>query len=198
MQLLSIPPVNLRTRSRTVLVASADSSFRQRLAHQLAGLRWQVREVESGAEAWTEAETAAPDAVIIDSWLPDLEMGEFLNEFKERFPEVDVVTAAGNASEESPRGPYRQELLYALHRSQETDTAVWNVPAAADISVAEPARPAMTSIIDLPAVGTHSPASVYPLTGKTISIQSGRPVPAAAIGSGERLPELVGNAACIL
>ena len=83
MQLFSIPPVNLRMRPRTALVASADSSFRQRLAHQLAGLRWQVREVESGAQAWTEAETAAPDAIIVDSWLPDLDMSEFLSEFKE-------------------------------------------------------------------------------------------------------------------
>ncbi len=198
MQLFSIPPVNLRTRPRTALVASADSSFRQRLAHQLAGLRWQVREVESGAQAWTEAETAAPDAIIVDSWLPDLDMSEFLSEFKERFPGVDLVTAGGDTTQESLRGPYRQELLYALHRSQETDTAVWNVPAAADSSVAEPARPASASIIDLPAAGAHSSASAFLPTGKTISIQSGRPVPAAAINPGERLPELVGNAACML
>ena len=86
MQLFSIPPLNLRARPRTALVASADSSFRQRLAHQLAGLRWQVREAESGAQAWTQAETAAPEAVIVDSWLPDLDLGEFLSEFKDSFP----------------------------------------------------------------------------------------------------------------
>ena len=40
------------------------------------------------------------------------------------------MTAAGSAAGESPRGPYRQELLYALRRSQETDGAVCN-PAAA-------------------------------------------------------------------
>ena len=114
MQLFSIPPLNLRARPRTALVASADANFRQRLAHILAGLRWQVREAESGAQAWTEAETAAPDAVIVDSWLPDLNLGEFLNEFKVHFPEVDLVTAAGDLAAESPRGPYRQELLYAL------------------------------------------------------------------------------------
>jgi hypothetical protein len=39
------------------------------------------------------------------------------------FPQVDLVTAGGSVAQESPRGPYRQELLYALRRSQDTDTA---------------------------------------------------------------------------
>jgi hypothetical protein len=53
-----------RVRARTALVASADRSFRQRIGEILTGLRWQVREVEGGAQAWTEAELAAPEAVI--------------------------------------------------------------------------------------------------------------------------------------
>ena len=86
MQLFPVPPVSPRMRPRTALVASADRSFRQRLAHVLAGLRWQVREAEGGAQAWAEAEAALPEAVIVDSWLPDLDLGEFLSEFKSRFP----------------------------------------------------------------------------------------------------------------
>jgi flagellar motor switch protein FliG len=54
MQLFPVPPVNLHMRPRTALVASADRSFRQRIAQVLGGLRWQVREAEGGAEAWTE------------------------------------------------------------------------------------------------------------------------------------------------
>jgi len=49
---------------------SADRSFRQRLSETLTGLRWQVREAEGGAQAWAEAESATPEAVIVDSWLP--------------------------------------------------------------------------------------------------------------------------------
>ena len=105
MQLFPVPSVTLPMRPRTALVASADRSFRQRLSHVLAGLRWQVREAEGGAQAWTEAEAALPDALIVDSWLPDLDVGEFLGEFRGRFPEVDLVTAAGNVAAESPRGP---------------------------------------------------------------------------------------------
>ena len=116
-----------RARSRTVVVASADSSFRRRLSEVLGGLRWQVREAESGAQAWSEAECTLPEAVIVDSWLPDLDLAEFLNDFRGKFPQTDLVTAGGSAGAESPRGPYRQELLYALHRSQDTDTAAWNL-----------------------------------------------------------------------
>ena len=44
MQPFPIPvlPINSRIRPRTALVTSADRSFRQRLTHTLAGLRWQV------------------------------------------------------------------------------------------------------------------------------------------------------------
>ena len=126
----SIPTSNSRIRVRTALVASADSSFRQRLAEILTGLRWQVREAEGGAQAWAEAESTAPEALIVDSWLPDLDLAEFLEDFRGTFPQVDLVAASGNSTQESPRGPYRQELLYALRRCQDTDTAAWNTAAA--------------------------------------------------------------------
>jgi len=205
MQLVPVPPVNPRMRPRTALVASADRSFRQRLAHVLAGLRWQVREAEGGAQAWTEAEAALPDAVIVDSWLPDLDLGEFLGEFKERFPEVDLVTAAGNVAAESPRGPYRQELLYALRRCQETDTAAWNaapaIASAHEIAQPESLKPTNGSI----APSSPAPCGFAPLlpslpagTGKTVSIQSGRTAQGVESNPSDRLPELVGNAASML
>ena len=95
MQPFSVPvlPAHPRIRPRTALVASADRSFRQRLSQILTGLRWEVREAEGGAEAWSEAEAAHPEAVIVDSWLPDLDLSEFLNDFRGKFPGVDVVTA---------------------------------------------------------------------------------------------------------
>lgn len=205
MHLYSIPPQNLRSRARTALVASADASFRQRLSHQLAGLRWQVREAESGAQAWTEAESIAPDAMIVDSWLPDLDMAEFLGEFKARFPEVDLVTASGDLAAESARGPYRQELLYVLRRSQDTDTVAWNAAHAIESSAAEPFRGesvpmSVSSVAHSDPHAAPSPLQSVPLAGmgKTVSIESGRPAPAAEIDPGERLPELIGNAPCML
>ena len=71
--MLTVPastlPLASRIRPRTAVVASADGSFRQRLSEILTGLRWLVREAEGGAEAWSEAEAASPEAIIVDSWL---------------------------------------------------------------------------------------------------------------------------------
>ena len=102
---VSAPISDTRPRLRTALVASADSNFRQRLTHVLAGLRWQVRETEGGAQAWAEAQSATPEAMIVDSWLPDLDLSEFLTDFRGTFPQVDLVAAGAASVQESPRGP---------------------------------------------------------------------------------------------
>ncbi len=211
MQPFSVPvlPSHPRIRPRTALVASADRSFRQRLAHTLTGLRWQVREAEGGAQAWAEAEAAPPEAVIVDSWLPDLDLSEFLSDFRGSFPEVDLVTTAGSAAGESPRGPYRQELLYALRSSQETDTAAWN--AAPALSAARgveepPMAPATASAaVGLPSESRDATPIVLSATAsaaisvpRTIPIRTSASIPGAEPDPGERLPELVGNAPCML
>ncbi len=208
MQPFPVPllPSTPRIRPRTALVASADRSFRQRLAHVLTGLRWQVREAEGGAEAWAEAEAAPPEAVIVDSWLPDLDLSEFLNDFKGSFPEVDLVTAAGSVADESPRGPYRQELLYVLRRCQDTDTAAWNSAPLLDAArsasnLPEPAPQPESRAADPPAsVRGATPVVLEAAAGeqKIIPIRAGLDIPRTEPGSAERLPELVGNAPCMI
>jgi DNA-binding NtrC family response regulator len=190
MQSFAVPilPSAAHVRPRTALVASADSSFRQRLNEILTGLRWQVREASSGAEVWTEAEAAAPEAVIVDSWLPDLDRIEFLKDFRDFFPEVDLVTAGGSSSLESPRGPHRQELLYALRRSQDTDSASWNTAPSLNEEGNGSAIPRKEK----------GPILISPLAA-----QAQRKAPSAldcarGSDSSERLPELVGNAPCML
>jgi len=186
-----------RIRPRTVLVASADSHFRHRLSHVLGGLRWQVREASGGAQAWAEAESAAPEAAIVDSWLPDLELDEFLRDFRTRFPQVDLVTADGAAPSDGPRGPYRQELLYALRSTQDADTAAWN--GASLIETPERADndwKAAGQRISGSAASASLPVpidSVIPAP-KTVPIRINPPAPNAAGPAAERLPELVGNA----
>jgi DNA-binding NtrC family response regulator len=205
---LSVPPA-ARPRPRSALLASSDRNFRQRLNQVLTGLRWQVREVASGSQAWAEAQSSMPEAVIVDSWLPDLELAEFLREFRASFPKVDVLTAVSAESEGGPRSPYRQELLYAMRSSQDTDTAAWNTAAtlsdpepAAALNIAEvrkppvTARPAPDATRDLPALATPclvEPISVEPIAAPALRIAeipvSSPRTPALA----ERLPELIGN-----
>jgi DNA-binding NtrC family response regulator len=112
---------------RIVLIASPDASQRERLRQSLTGLRWQVIEAPGGAEAWVTAEdTPQLEALLIDAWLPDLDVAEFLRDFHRDHPNVDLMMTDGMAGKDSPRSPYHQELLYALRRSQDGDTAAWN------------------------------------------------------------------------
>ena len=95
----STPASGTRVRCRSALVASADASFRQRLSENLSGLRWQVREAEGGADAWTQALSVPPEAVIVDSWLPDLDLAEFVREFRGNFPQVDLIAVGARPSD---------------------------------------------------------------------------------------------------
>src|SRR5271166_1515775 len=204
----TLPSVN-RIRPRTALVASADRSFRQRLSETLTGLRWQVREAEGGAQAWAEADAATPEAVIVDSWLPDLNLAEFLKDFRAFFPEVDLVTTCGSVAQESPRGPYRQELLYALRRTQDNDTAIWNAtPALNRFNPAlDPCHAGPLPVSALPAVAplplpphSVSPAEAHPepAAPKPSPVAVTLPVSGIDAKCCERLPDLIGNAPCML
>jgi DNA-binding NtrC family response regulator len=212
MQPYAVPilPVQTRVRPRTALVTSADLSFRQRLSEILTGLRWQVREAEGGAQAWAAVESYAPEAVIVDSWLPDLDLTEFLNDFRGKFPQVDVVTASGSTAEESPRGPYRQELLYAMRRCQDTDTAAWNTapvlmelkpqrgPGDEVVRLRQPAEgqsSAESSVVSFAASSAVAPTGTVQ---KIVPVRVEMPPRCQGHAAIERLPELVGDAPCML
>jgi DNA-binding NtrC family response regulator len=122
-----------RARLRVVLVVSSDSSLRERLSHSLTGLRWQVLEAPGGAEAWIASQSATQlEAMLIDPWLPDLDVAEFLRDFHRDHPHVDIMMTDGLATQESPRSGYHQELLYALRRCQDGNTVAWNVAPVLD------------------------------------------------------------------
>ena len=214
---IAVLPSPTRTRPRTALVASSDRSFRQRLAHILTGLRWQVREAEGGAQAWAEAESSPFEAMIVDAWLPDLDVNEFLKDFRGSYPQVDLVTANGGTQQEGPRGPYRQELLYAMRRSQDTDTAVWNTapPLHATPGSGDPASPfaraaapayaeSEAHISALPAIPARpvpirtDPNRMDPLRSESPALTGSAAATNGDAGASERLPELVGNAPCMI
>jgi DNA-binding NtrC family response regulator len=202
---VSTSTVNVRGRLRTVIVASSDTSFRQRLSETLTGLRWQVREAEGGADVWTLAQSAIPEGVILDSWLPDLELGEFIEDFRRSYPQVDLIVAGSPHETAGQRGPYRQELLYALRRCQDSDTAAWNsapelcvpkVDAARFESIIEPSR----MIQNIGALIRHSeqrPGADLNITESTAVAESVGVLQTRA-DMQERLPELIGHAPCML
>lgn len=120
--------------ARTVVVASADAGLKQRLRKALTGLRWQVREADGGAEAMAQLEDVRPEALLVDSWLPDLEVEEFASVVRMMYPGMEMLRVDGGA-DGGARSPRRNELLHALREAQEApvnDTAAW---AAAPVSV---------------------------------------------------------------
>src|SRR5882757_5275014 len=113
---------------RTVVLASADAGLRQRLRVSLTGLRWQVREAGGGAEAMAFLEESRPEAMLVDSWLPDLEVGEFAGQIRQMYPGMDLLRVDGATEGSGTKSPLRNELLHALREAQEApmnDTVAW-------------------------------------------------------------------------
>jgi DNA-binding NtrC family response regulator len=105
---------------RAVLVVSADVGLRQRLKVGLTQLRWTVREASGGAEAMAMVELDRPEAMVVDGWLPDLEVGEFVREVESIYPRIDLVRMDGATTPGGVRSPRRNELLHALRAAQES------------------------------------------------------------------------------
>ena len=209
MQAVPLPVLSTptRIRPRTAVVASADRSFRQRISEILTGLRWKVCEAEGGAQAWAATEAAAPEAIIVDSWFPDLDLAEFLKDFRASFHQVDLVTTGSFPIQESPRGPYRQELLYALRRCQDTDTAAWNT--APPLSWPNPASvPELPGLLSIPAQVNSALAEAARQSTRILPVEVRLPAAAGPVrvdppaGAQQpavtHLPELIGNAPCML
>lgn len=113
--------------ARTAVIASADLSFRQRVREALTDLRWKVREAGGGAEALAYLDAAPAETLILDSWLPDLEIHEFIAEFEKLHPVIDLVTVDETPTRRTGvRSPRRNEVLFALRHGQDADGAVWN------------------------------------------------------------------------
>jgi DNA-binding NtrC family response regulator len=114
---------------RTVVLASADAGLRQRLRSSLTGLRWQVREAAGGAEAMAQLEDSRSEALLVDSWLPDLEVGEFATVIRMLYPAMELLRVDGGA-DGGARSPRRNELLHALREAQDAplnDAPAWAV-----------------------------------------------------------------------
>jgi len=173
--------------ARTAVLASSDLSFRQRVRDTLSGLRWQVREASGGAEALALLEALPAEALILDSWLPDLEIREFVREFERRYPQVDLVSvdAAASTSPGLARSPRRNELLHALRSGQEGEVSQ---PAAEQrVNAAVATEPAMTT-------GGNSVKAVSGVVSGAAPGASEAPPPfVVRAGVSHRLPEFVGD-----
>ncbi len=102
---------------RTVILASADASLRQRLRESLSGLRWNVREACGGAEAIAQLEGRPTEALLLDHWLPDLEVMELAEQIGALYPQMEMLRIDGDPIAGGARSPRRHELLHAVREA---------------------------------------------------------------------------------
>src|SRR6195952_4176576 len=127
----------------TVLITSPDVSFRQKLKGVLEGLRWKVEEASGGAEALLYLNKHECVAMILDSWLPDLEVSEFLSESRRRYPSTDVLMQNMSVLQlAAVKNTRRQELWYALRCSDTDSLPVEPVSIRSGIALAVEMPPA--------------------------------------------------------
>ncbi|WP_158791917.1 sigma 54-interacting transcriptional regulator [Granulicella sp. L60] len=186
--------------TRTVVLASADAALRERLRASLTGLRWQVREAAGGAEAMAQLEDARSEALLVDSWLPDLEVGEFATVIRMMYPAMELLRVDGGA-DGGARSPRRNELLHALREAQNAplnDTAAW---MAAPVSVPTSGVGSGSGVgaripVRVTAV-TTSPVRQREVSGRDAVDEVLRAIPeslvAAEVRAEAMLPEMVGT-----
>jgi len=186
---------------RTVVLASADAGLRQRLRTSLTGLRWQVREAAGGAEAMAQLEDSRSEALLVDSWLPDLEVGEFATVIRMLYPSMELLRVDGGV-DGGARSPRRNELLHALREAQNAplnDTSTW--AAAQDTVPVAPKTFARAALplrkdygLDEPQPRARDEEARLDSARQALSVLMGRPETARPVAQREpMLPEMVGT-----
>jgi DNA-binding NtrC family response regulator len=73
------------------IVASANAEFRRSVLQKLESHRWTAEEALGGAEALARVAAGDCRALLLDSWLPDLDVQELVRIVKSQHPHVDVL-----------------------------------------------------------------------------------------------------------
>ena len=81
------------------IVASANKEFRERILKRLGARSWTVEEALGGAEALSLVEDGAFKALLLDPWLPDLDVPELVDIIKARHPQVQVLVVGSEVEE---------------------------------------------------------------------------------------------------
>lgn len=185
-----------------VVVASADVHVRRRVAEWLEKSRWKVREACGGAEAIGLLEAEPAEAIIVDDWLPDLEVGEFSELVRSMFPDIELVSSTVAEGDGTIRNPRRSELLLALQSAhahcgvRSVDAVVESLVGSAEqVCISEPVHDsAGPRPVELPEA-SYSPAPA-PIAISGV-VGAGRPTLKGPTQSVAALPDMVGDGAAI-
>lgn len=179
--------------TRTAILVSADERLREVLAERLGGLRWQVREATSGAQAMMLLEDGEATAIILDSWLPDLEVSELAELVQLWYPGIDLLFIDGRTgSPASTATPRRNELLHAMREARRqadeplepADSSAAPGDGLLGAAPIESLRdPEAFRVLEDGSV-TDGSRRVVPVDRSTVEIATARPLPEVVGGSG--------------
>jgi DNA-binding NtrC family response regulator len=152
-------------QARSVVVVTPDTDLRQRLSRRLESMRWQVLAAGGGAEAMVHLQDTVPEAMIVDHWLPDLNVAEFTEHAAAMCPGTDLLQMDGTSNPAGQRCVRRNELLHALREVEDEAppgtaavvTSMVDVPAWRSAPVVVPSREAVAA---LPFVTPEVPTEV--------------------------------------
>ena len=99
---------------RTVVIATTDEELRRGIRGTLVQQRWTVQEAAGAAAAMACLDDLRPEVLLVDAWLPDLEVGEFAAYVSTVYPETDLIRMDGSTLPGEARSPRRHEILQVL------------------------------------------------------------------------------------
>jgi CheY-like chemotaxis protein len=85
----------------SVLVVDDDKLTRWSFATLLGRLGYRVREAASGSECLAAMRAEAPDLVLLDIVLPDLDGFRILSEIRAQYPQVPVILMTANPARDT-------------------------------------------------------------------------------------------------
>lgn len=132
----------------TAVVASPDPDFRHRVLQALRRTRWTAEEAVGGAAALARLEAGGCQILMLDRWLPDLDVAELVTVVKNCYPQVEVfvvdsATQMPLVAEEPPLHSHLSVLLRILQDLRESAAPACSDPEqGAEVTSAPPADPA--------------------------------------------------------
>ena len=172
------------------VIASPNETFRRRLLETYRLLSCSAEEARGGAEALAMLESGDWGALLLDRWLPDLDVPELLSIVKKRHPQVEVVVFDSDAGTTltDPSAidllPLRQLIDQLAGSGGHTEAAESPVPPMAP----PPARP-VTQARPMPVI---APQMVPPSAPRAVirpAAQTVEPLP-DMIGSGPAMQQV--------
>jgi DNA-binding response OmpR family regulator len=107
--------------NRRVLLIEDEVSVASAIAELLALFGMRVDVVHTGGDAEAAVERYAPDVIVLDVHLPDMNGGDVFRRLRERWPRLPVVFSSGHVQELSEVAGARAERVTLLRKPYEAD-----------------------------------------------------------------------------